>query len=83
MARDVRIDQASRAVVLGWKSSEDGLLLRVHGETDEIRLVCRCGRSHWIVHEQQDTEHARLVLVCHHCGDRGTLEMEGVRTAAR
>jgi len=36
MARDVRIDQASRAVVLGWKSSEDGLLLRVHGETDEI-----------------------------------------------
>lgn len=80
MPRDVHLEQALGIIVIGWRTSEDGLLLRVGG--DEIRLICRCGRSHWIVHESIGGDRAILVLVCHACGTRATFEMEGVRTAA-
>lgn len=80
MPRDVRLDEALGRIVLGWRSSVEGLLLRVDG--DEVRLVCRCGRSHWIVHENTMGDGASLVLVCHHCGTRAAFEMGAVRTAA-
>lgn len=80
MPRDLPLDQALRMTVLSWKSTEDGLLMRVGGE--DIRLVCRCGRSHWIVHESLVGNRASLILVCHNCGTRATFEIEGVRAAA-
>jgi len=83
MARDLLIDAAAGTVVLSWKTTAEGLLLRVRGETDDVRLICRCGRRHWLVHEIDSEKGATLVLICHHCGTRGMFPMEGVRTAAR
>jgi hypothetical protein len=83
MVRDLRYDAAPAMVVLGWKATEDGLLLRFRGETQDVRVICRCGRRHWLVHEIDSEKGATLVLTCHHCGTRATFLMERVRTAAR
>ena len=82
MPRDVPIEAAQGIVVLGWKASEDGLFLRVREQKDDIRLVCVCGRSHWIVRENFSGDGASLVLTCHHCGYRGNFLMEGVSLPA-
>lgn len=82
MPRDVRVDEAIGIVVMGWKSTEDGLFLRVRGQKDEVRVVCVCGRSHWIIRERLSGNAPDLVLTCHHCGTRGAFLMEGVSLAA-
>ena len=82
MPRDVQIDRARGSIVLGWKSSEDGLFLRVRGQTEDVRVVCLCGRSHWIVRETFSENGVSLVLTCHHCGNRGNFLMEGVSLPA-
>jgi len=82
MPRDVQIDRAMGSIVLGWKSSEDGLFLRVRGQTEDVRVVCVCGRSHWIIRENFSGDGASLVLTCHHCGTRGNFLMEGVSLPA-
>ncbi len=78
MVRDVRVEAATGIVVQGWRSSEDGLFLRARGQSDEVRLVCRCGRSHWIVREQFAPGRAFLIVTCHNDGTRGSFLMEGV-----
>jgi RNase P subunit RPR2 len=83
MTRDLAIDAAAGTVVLGWKTTEEGLLLRVRGETEDVRVICRCGRRHLIVHEIDSEGAATLVLICHHCGTRGTFPMARFRMAAR
>ena len=82
MVRDIRIEAAEGIVVRGWRSGEDGLFLRVRGQGDEVRLVCRCGRSHWIVREQVAPGRASLIVTCRTCGTRGSFVMEGVTLAA-
>lgn len=64
--------------MLGWRASEEGLFLRVRGQTDDVRLVCRCDRSHFLIRESLTEGRMALVLVCHHCGTRVTFVMEGV-----
>jgi hypothetical protein len=82
MPRDVGIDAARGIVVLGWRSGEDGLWLRVRGQKDEVRLVCRCGRSHWVVRELFADGTASLMVTCHSCGTRGSFTLEGVTLPA-
>ena len=76
--RDVRIDAGLGMVVQRWRSTEDGLFLRACGQPEEVRLVCRCGRSHWIVREQYAIGSASLLVMCHTCGTRGSFLLEGV-----
>ncbi len=76
MTRDVPIDSARGFVVLGWRSSEGGLSLRIRGQSEETRLVCRCGRRHWIVREVSSDRSATLVVTCHNCGTRATFSRE-------
>ena len=78
MPRDVRIDAAQGIVVVGWKSLEAGLLLGVRGQNEDVRLVCLCARSHWLVRDYFSGEGASLLVTCHHCGQRGTFVLEGV-----
>ena len=80
--RDVRIDAAPGIVVQRWRSTEDGLFLRARGQSEDVRLVCRCGRSHWIVREQFAVGSASLIVTCHTCGTRGSFLMEGVTLPA-
>ena len=82
MARDVRIETAQGIVVLKWRSGEEGLFLRARGQPEEVRLVCRCSRSHWIVREQFVSGNVSLVVTCHTCGMRGSFLMEGVTLPA-
>ena len=79
MPRDLRIDAAQGIIVVRWKTAADGLFLRVRGQADDVRLVCRCGRSHWVVREQFMGGGASLVVRCHHCGSIGSFVLEGVR----
>ena len=79
MNRDVRIDSASGIIVLGRKSGAEGLFLRVRGHAEDVRLVCRCGRSHWLVREQFSGGIVSLSVTCHSCGTRGTFVMEDVK----
>jgi len=80
--REVRIDAAHGIVVQGWRSAEDGLFLRLRGQPEEVRLVCVCERSHWILREQFALGSASLILTCHNCGTRGSFLMEGVTLPA-
>lgn len=82
MVRDIRIDAIPGMVVLGWRSSEDGLFLKARGQNEDVRLVCKCGRRHWIVREQFSRGQASLALTCHNCGTRTSFLMEGVRLPA-
>ncbi|HLB67325.1 MAG TPA: hypothetical protein VJN63_02425 [Thermoplasmata archaeon] len=77
MVLDVGIDDSSGIVVLAWRSGEQGLILHVRGQGDEVRLKCRCGRCHWIVREQFEDDRVQLLISCHTCGVRGTYVMEG------
>jgi len=78
MVRDVPVEGSAGLVVLGWASGENGLNLRVRGQSEEVRLRCYCGRSHWIVREQFTDAGVRLLVSCHNCGVRSTYLMEGV-----
>ncbi len=82
MVRDLRYDAAPGMVILGWKSMEDGLHLRVRGSDDHVRLQCHCGRCHWLVREQFSGGRALLLLTCHSCGQRASFAMEDVSLPA-
>jgi hypothetical protein len=79
MTRDVPIDAVRGRVVVAWHTDEGGLFLRLKREDEDLRLVCRCGRSHWIVREHFAPEAASLAVTCHGCGTRGTFSLEEVR----
>jgi len=79
MMRDVRIDSSQEIIVRGWKSGSEGLLLQIRGLDQEVRLKCRCGRSHWLVREQFSGGLAALSVTCHGCGTHGMFRMEDVR----
>ena len=82
MVRDVRFDAAPGMVVLGWRSTEDGLFLKARGQSEDVRLVCGCGRCHWIVREQFSSAGANLLVTCHNCGQKTSFMMEGVSLPA-
>ena len=81
MVRDVRVDATPGMVVLGWHTREDGLYLTAR-DTEEVRLVCKCARFHWIVREQFSHGTTSLLVTCHNCGTRGSFVMEGVSLPA-
>ncbi|TLZ85715.1 MAG: hypothetical protein E6K00_08095 [Methanobacteriota archaeon] len=82
MTRDVRIDSSQGILVRGWKSGSEGFLLQIRAHDEEVRLLCRCGRSHWLVREQFSGGVPSLSVTCHSCGTRGTFAMEGVKLSA-
>jgi hypothetical protein len=79
MTHDVRVDAVQAKVVSAWHTDENGLFLRFKGEDDHLRLVCVCGRSHWILRELFPPGAAALYVTCHGCGTRGTLPLEEVQ----
>lgn len=80
MVRDVPIEESLGFVVSGWRSSDEGLFLKVRGHQEEVRLVSRCGRCHWIVHEQYRTGGPKLIVTCHACNEQMTYVLEGSAT---
>ena len=77
MPRDVPISQVAGAVVMSWHVVDHvQLLLALRGQADEIRLVCRCGRCHWIVREHHGAEPPKLLATCHACGTKVELDLE-------
>ncbi len=83
MVHDVRIEDSLGLVVRGWRTTDEGLFLRVRGHQDEVRLVSRCGRCHWIVHEQYRAAGPKLVVTCHACNEQMTYVLEGGASPAR
>ena len=77
MVRDVPIAESLGFVVKAWRSTDEGLFLKVRGHQEEIRLQSRCGRCHWIVHEQYRSGGPKLVVTCHGCGEQMTYDLEG------
>lgn len=77
MVRDVPFEESLGFVVKAWRSTDEGLFLKVRGHQEEVRLVSRCGRCHWIVHEQYRSAGPKLVVTCHACGEQMTYALEG------
>ncbi len=77
MTRDVPFEESLGFVVKAWRSTDEGLFLRVRGHQEEVRLVSRCGRCHWIVHEKYQPAGPKLVVTCHACGEQMTYAYEG------
>ncbi len=83
MVRDMPLEESLGLVVKSWRSTEEGLFLKVRGHQEEIRLVSRCGRCHWIVHEHYHAGGPKLDVSCHGCGERMTYAYEGGPSAIR
>ncbi len=77
MVRDLKIEESLGLVVKGWRSTDEGLFLKVRGHQEEVRLVSRCGRYHWIVHEKYRADGPKLIVSCHGCGEQMTYAYEG------
>jgi hypothetical protein len=77
MARDVPFSSSQGLVVLSWRSGDEGVFFTVRGEGEEVRLLCVCGRCHWIVQERSDSEGAHVGVTCHNCGRRQTFVLGG------
>ncbi|MEK6911908.1 MAG: hypothetical protein AABX36_03805 [Candidatus Thermoplasmatota archaeon] len=76
--RDVPVHELSGAVVKEWRLVDPRqLVLQLGDEGDELRLLCECGRCHWILRERPEGSRIRLVVTCHACGTRGELFYEG------
>ncbi len=82
MVREVSVEASAGAVVLAWRTGDQGLRLRVRGQDDEILLRCRCDRSHWIIREQFAADGAHLLVSCHSCGRRALYVLEGAQLPA-
>jgi RNase P subunit RPR2 len=81
MVRDVPLTESLGLVVQHWRSTDEGLFLKVRGHQEEVRLVSRCGRCHWIVHEKYLSGGAKLLVTCHGCGEQMTYVLEGSGSA--
>ena len=82
MVRDVPFAESLGLVVLHWRSTDEGLFLKVRGHQEGVRLVSRCGRCHWIVPEKSPSGGPPLVFPCHACNEQMTYALEG-RGSAR
>ncbi len=69
-------------VVKAWRSTDEGLFLKIRGHQEEVRIVSKCGRCHWIVHDQYRGGGPKLVATCHACGEQMTYTLEGGPGAA-
>jgi len=83
MVRDIPFEESLGLVIKEWRSTDEGLFLKARGHQEEIRLVSRCGRCHWIVREQYRSGGPKLVVTCHGCGEQMTYALEGGAAAAR
>ncbi len=77
MVRDLKIEESLGLIVKAWRSTDEGLFLKVRGHQEEVRLVSRCGRCHWIVREQYRAEGPKLTVTCHACNEQMTYKYEG------
>jgi len=68
-------------VVVHWRSTDEGLFLKIRGHQEEVRLVSRCGRCHWIVREKFAGGGGKLVVTCHACNEQMTYTLEGTGSA--
>ncbi|MFQ5986148.1 MAG: hypothetical protein ACE5KQ_02170 [Thermoplasmata archaeon] len=59
------------------KHYRGGTLRLVAEKGEEITIVCRCDRSHWLATVQEGESGAVLTLVCHNCGSRFGLPYVG------
>ncbi len=77
MVKDVPISNLSGAVVTAWRVEDHiNLLLAVRGQSDEVRLKCRCERGHWIVRERPAERPPTFLATCHNCGTRLELPLD-------
>lgn len=83
MVRDVPIEESLGLVIQAWRSTDEGLFLKVRGHQEQVRLVSRCGRCHWIVHDEYRAGGPKLVVTCHGCGERMTYAFEPGGAPAR
>ncbi len=75
--RDVAVSELAGAVVTGWRVVDHiDLLLAIRGQPEEIRLLCRCERGHWIVRERPGERPPKFLATCHNCGNRLELLLE-------
>lgn len=81
MVRDMPFAESLGLVVKEWRSTDEGLFLKVRGHQEEVRLVSRCGRCHWIVHEKFGAGGPKLVVTCHACNEQMTYALEGTGSA--
>ncbi len=81
MVRDLPFAESLGLVVKAWRSTDEGLFLKVRGHQEEVRLVSRCGRCHWIVHEKFGADGSKLVVTCHACNEQMTYALEGTGSA--
>jgi RNase P subunit RPR2 len=80
MVQDVPISKVTGAIITTWRVVDHiQLLLTIRGQTEDVRLVCQCGRCHWIVREQYGTSTPRLLATCHNCGTKVEFVLEGAR----
>ena len=77
MVRDIPFAESMGLVVTHWRSTDEGLFLKVRGHQEEVRLVSRCGRCHWIVPEKFASGGPTLVVTCHACNEQMTYALEG------
>lgn len=59
------------------KHFQEGALRLVGEEGEEMTVVCRCDRSHWLATVQAGEAGSVLTLVCHNCGSRFGLPYVG------
>ncbi len=60
------------------KHYREGTLRLVAEQGQELTVVCRCDRSHWLATVQEGETGPFLTLVCHNCGSRFGLPYVGV-----
>lgn len=59
------------------KHYSEGTLQLVAEKGEEMTVVCRCDRSHWLATIQEGEAGSVLTLVCHNCGSRFGLPYVG------
>ncbi len=77
-----RLPMEIRATELGntrirQKQFREGTLRLVAEQGEELTVVCRCDRSHWLATIQETEAGPSLILVCHNCGSRFGLPYVG------
>ena len=77
MVRDIPFAESMGLVVTHWRSTDEGLFLKVRGHQEEVRLVSRCGRCHWIVHEKFASGGPTPVVPCPARNEQMTYALEG------
>lgn len=66
--REINAEALEGKVLERYEMRSGTLALWLVGDPEELRLRCRMGRCHWLVHSEDRPEGSSLTLVCHCCG---------------